>query len=92
MIAISYWLSVTCYMNTNASGWLLSRFLPKIVINYLIFSASPLCKGWHGFIKNQGNLDPKSAKNQPFVRGLARIFQKFWNFCENAARRTCLKI
>ena len=37
-------------MNTNARGRLLARFLAKIVIIYLILSASPLCKGWHGFL------------------------------------------
>ena len=26
--------------------------------NYsLIFGASPMCEGWHGFLQNQGNLD-----------------------------------
>ena len=37
-------------MNTNARGRLLARFLAEIVIIYLILSASPLCKGWHGFL------------------------------------------
>ena len=41
---------------------------------------------------NQGNLVPKSAKNQPFFRGLAPISQKFWNFGENVAQRAGLKI
>ena len=36
--------------------------------NLLILSGSPLYKGWHGFLQNQGNLYPKSAKNQPFVQ------------------------
>ena len=56
-----------------------------------IFSASPLCEGWHGFLQNQGNLDQLLAKNQPFVRGLAPISQKFGNFDENVARRAGLK-
>ena len=78
-------------MNMNARGRLLARFLAKIVIDQLIFSSSPLCKGWHGFLQNQGNLDPKSGKNQPFVRGLAPISQKIGNFGENVARRAGLK-
>ena len=78
-------------MNTNARGRLLARFLPKIVINQLIFSASPFFQGWHGFLQNQGNLEQLLAKNQPFVRGLAPISQKFGNFGENDAWRACLK-
>ena len=49
--------TTTTYMNTNARGRLLARFLAKIIINKLIFSASPLCEDWHGFLQNQGNLD-----------------------------------
>ena len=37
------------------------------------------------------NLDQLLAKNQPFVRGLAPIYQKFGNFDENVARRAGLK-
>ena len=57
-------------MNTNARGRLLARFLAKIVIIYLILSASPLCKGWHGFLppkklfKTQF-FDPAPRSNQP---------------------------
>ena len=58
------------YMNTNARGRLLVRFLAKIVIIYLILSASPLCKGWHGFLppkkvlKTQ-NFHPAPRSHQP---------------------------
>ena len=58
------------YMNMNARGRLLARFLAKIVIIYLILSASPLCKGWHGFLppkklfKTQF-FDPAPRSNQP---------------------------
>ena len=82
---------IALYMNTNARGRPLARFLAKIVINELIFSSSPLCKGWHGFLPNQGNLDQKSGKKQPFVRGLASISQKFGNFDENVTRRAGLE-
>ena len=57
-------------MNTNARGRLLARFLAKIVIIYLILSASPLCKGWHGFLppkkvlKTQ-NFHPAPRSHQP---------------------------
>ena len=57
-------------MNTNARGRLLARFLAKIVIIYLILSASPLCKGWHGFLppkklfKTQF-FNPAPRSNQP---------------------------
>ena len=78
-------------MNTNARGRPLARFLVKFVINQLISSASPLCEGWHGFLPNHGNLDQKSGKNQPFVRGLASISLKFGNFDENVARRAGLE-
>ena len=57
-------------MNTIARGRLLARFLAKIVIIYLILSASPLCKGWHGFLppkkvlKTQ-NFHPAPRSHQP---------------------------
>ena len=48
-------------------------------------------QGWYGFLPNQGNLDQKSGKIQPFVRGLASISLKFGNFDVNVAQRTGLK-
>ena len=78
-------------MNTNTRGRLLARFLAKILINLLIFSASPLCEGWHGFLQNPGKIGQKSAENQPFVRGLAPISKKTGNFGENVAQKAGLK-
>ena len=72
-------------MNRNARARFLAHLLAKIVINQLILSASRLCEGWYGFLPNQGNLDQKSGKNQPFVGGLASISLKFGNFDENVA-------
>ena len=69
-------------MSTNARCWLLACFLAKTVNNQSIFSASPLCEGWHGFLQKQGNLDQKLAKNQPCVH---RFLKKIGNFGENFA-------
>ena len=56
-------------MNTNARGRPLPRFLAKIVINKLIFTASPLYKGWHGF------LPPKKAYEKLYFHPAPRSYQ-----------------
>ena len=42
-------------------------------------------------LANQGNLDKKFAKNEPFVWGLSPISQKIGIFGENFARKAGLK-
>ena len=74
-------------MNTNARGRLLARFLAKIVIIYLILSASPLCKGWHGFLppkklfKTQF-FDPAPRSNQPQDLSISEWSLMWWQLLQ----------